>query len=46
LEPSEWLTAEEIRAMVDDLGDMRIVLDRAERGDLAELYRALRLAVS
>jgi hypothetical protein len=32
--------------MVDDLGDVRIVLDRAERGELAELYRALRLTVS
>jgi hypothetical protein len=46
LEPSERLTAEDVLAMVDDLGDMRIVLDRAEHGELAELYRALRLAVS
>jgi hypothetical protein len=32
--------------MVVDLGDMRMVLDLAERDDLVELYRALQLAVS
>ena len=46
LEPTERLTAEDVRAMVDQLGGMRMVLDLAERGDLAELYRTLRLAIS
>lgn len=31
--------------MVDQLGDIAQVLDRADRGDLAELYETLRLTV-
>jgi hypothetical protein len=46
LEPSDRLTAEEIRGVVAELGDMREVLDRANRRDLAELYRALSLSIS
>ncbi|WP_130385405.1 hypothetical protein [Kribbella sp. VKM Ac-2569] len=43
---AERLSAEDIRAMVKELGAMKAVLDRAERGDLADLYGALRLEVS
>jgi len=39
------LTPKEIRAMIDQLGDIGRVLDRANRRDLAELYDALRLVV-
>jgi hypothetical protein len=46
LEPSDRLTAEEIRGVVAELGDMTEVLDRANRRDLAELYRALSLSIS
>ncbi|WP_328993662.1 recombinase family protein [Kribbella sp. NBC_01245] len=46
LQPTALLTSTEIRAMVDELGDMKLVLDTADRGDLADLYDALRLKVS
>jgi hypothetical protein len=39
------LTPKEIRSMVDQLGDIGQVLDRANPKDLAELYDGLRLAV-
>lgn len=43
LEPTERA---DIRAMVKELGAMKVVLDQAERGDLADLYGALGLEVS
>ncbi|WP_328993667.1 hypothetical protein OG394_04885 [Kribbella sp. NBC_01245] len=46
LQPTERLSSTEIRAMVDELGEMKLVLDTADRGDLAELYEALRLRIS
>jgi hypothetical protein len=46
LEPAERLSAADIRAMVQELGAVRAVLDQADRGDLADLYAALRLEVS
>ncbi|MEU4390157.1 recombinase family protein [Kribbella sp. NPDC023855] len=46
LEPAERLGASDIRAMVKELGAMKAVLDRADRGDLADLYGALGLEVS
>ena len=36
----------DIRAMVKELGAMKVVLDQAERGDLADPYGALGLEVS
>ncbi|WP_328993677.1 hypothetical protein OG394_04935 [Kribbella sp. NBC_01245] len=42
LQPTARLTSTEIRAMVDELGDMKLVLDTADRGDLAELYHTRR----
>jgi hypothetical protein len=39
------LTPKEVRAMVDQLGDIGRALDRARPTELAELYDALRLAV-
>lgn len=45
LVPAERLTAQELRATVDDLGDIQRVLAEADRKDLADLYRGLRLAV-
>ncbi len=46
VEVTERLTADEFREMIAELGDMRKVLDQADRGDLAELYKALDLAVT
>lgn len=46
LKPAERLSASDIRAMVKELGAMKAVLDRADRGDLADLYGALGLEVS
>jgi hypothetical protein len=46
LEPAERLSAADIRAMIDELGAMKTVLDQADRADLAELYGALALEVS
>ncbi|GAA3537161.1 hypothetical protein [Kribbella ginsengisoli] len=46
LEPAEWMSGVDIQAMVKELGAMKIALDEADRGDLAELYRALGLEVS
>lgn len=46
LEPAERLSASDISAMVKELGAMKAVLDRADRGDLADLYGALGLEVS
>jgi len=46
VEVTERLTADEVRDMIAELGDMRKVLDRADRGDLADLYKALDLAVT
>jgi hypothetical protein len=46
LEPAERLSGADIRAMVKELGAMKVVLDQAERGDLADLYGALGLEVS
>jgi hypothetical protein len=39
------LTADDIRAMVTQFGDMAKVVDRADRNDLAELYEALGLGL-
>ncbi|HEY0619386.1 MAG TPA: hypothetical protein VGD15_17415 [Kribbella sp.] len=39
-------TADDIRALVTQLGDMAKALDRADRNDLAEPYEALDLAVA
>ncbi|MEU4287242.1 hypothetical protein AB0E63_03390 [Kribbella sp. NPDC026596] len=46
LEPAERLSAADIRAMVQELGAVKAVLDQADRGDLADLYGALKLEVS
>ncbi len=46
VEVTELLTADEVHDMIAELGDMRKVLDRADRGDLADLYKALDLAVT
>ncbi|MFC0623249.1 hypothetical protein [Kribbella deserti] len=46
LEPAERLTTQEMRAIVDELGNIQRVLAEADREDLAELYRGLRLAVT
>jgi hypothetical protein len=46
IEPAHQLPAQEIRKMVTELGDMARVLDEANRDDLAELYKALGLAIS
>jgi hypothetical protein len=40
LEPAERLSTAGIRAMVEELGAMKTVLDQADRGDLADLYGA------
>lgn len=45
IEYPKRLTPKEIRAVVDQLGDIGGVLDRANRENLAELYDALRLTV-
>jgi hypothetical protein len=45
-EPGERLSAADIRAMVEELGALKAVLDQADRGELADLYGALRLEVS
>ncbi|MGY4765850.1 hypothetical protein ACXC9Q_02900 [Kribbella sp. CWNU-51] len=45
IEYPERLTSNEIRAMVDQLGDIARALDRANPRELAELYDALRLMV-
>ena len=45
LEPAERLSGADIRAMVKELGAMKVVLEQAERGDLADLYRTLGLEV-
>lgn len=37
IEVTERLSANEVREMIAELGDMRKVLDRADRGDLADL---------
>jgi hypothetical protein len=45
IEPNQQLTGD-IRKMITELGDMARVLDTADREDLAELYKALGLAIS
>jgi hypothetical protein len=45
LEPAERLSAADIRAMEQELGAVKAVLDQADRGDLADLYGALNLEV-
>jgi hypothetical protein len=40
------MSGADIRAMVKELGAMKVVLDQAARGDLADLYGALGLEVS
>ncbi|GAB2615302.1 recombinase family protein [Kribbella endophytica] len=46
LQPEQRLSSADIRAMIDQLGVMREVLDQADRGDLSDLYGALGLTVS
>jgi hypothetical protein len=46
VEVTERLSAEDVRILVTQLGDTKKVLDRAERADLADLYRALDLAIT
>ncbi|GAA1521963.1 hypothetical protein [Kribbella lupini] len=46
IEPTQRLTGDDIRKMITELGDMARVLDSASREDLAELYRALGLAIT
>ena len=46
LERAERLSAADIRAMVQELGAVKAVLDQADRGDLADLYGAMKLEVS
>jgi hypothetical protein len=46
IEVTERLTASEVREMVAQLGDVANALKRADRGDLADLYKALDLAVT
>jgi hypothetical protein len=46
LEPADRLSTADIRAMVEELGAMKAVLDQADRDDLADLYGALGLEVS
>lgn len=46
IEPAQRLTADDIRKMLSELGDMAKVLDSANREDLAELYKALDLVIS
>lgn len=46
LAPAERLSAADVRAMVEELGAMKAVLDQADRGDLADLDGALGLEVS
>lgn len=46
LEPAERLSTSDVRAIVKEFGAMKAVLDRADRGDLADLYEALGLEVS
>ncbi|MFI6676867.1 hypothetical protein [Kribbella sp. NPDC050470] len=45
IEPPQRLTAKDVRAMVDQLGDIGRVLDSATQEDLASLYDALRLTI-
>jgi hypothetical protein len=45
IERPQRLTPKEVRAMVDQLGDIAQALDRASQKELADLYDALRLAV-
>jgi hypothetical protein len=46
IEVTERLTASEVRDMVAKLGDVGEALKRADRGDLADLYKVLDLAVT
>jgi hypothetical protein len=46
IEPSQRLTGEDIRKTITELGDMARVLDSADREDLADLYKALGLAIT
>jgi hypothetical protein len=46
IEVTERLTASEAREMVAELGDVGKPLKRADRADLADLYKALDLAVT
>jgi hypothetical protein len=46
IEPSQQLTGDDIRKMITELGDMARVLDSADGEDLAELYKALGLAIT
>jgi hypothetical protein len=46
LEVTERLTASEVREIVAELGDVGKALRRADRGDLADLYKAPDLAVT
>jgi hypothetical protein len=41
LEPAEQMSRADIRAMVEELGAMKVALDEADRPDLADLYGAL-----
>jgi hypothetical protein len=42
----ERLSADDIRGMVQDLGDMTMALDQADASDMRALYEALGLQVS
>ncbi|WP_134004934.1 recombinase family protein [Kribbella sp. VKM Ac-2566] len=46
VDPLPQLTANDIRALVTQLGDMAKALDHADHKDLAELYEALGLAIA
>ena len=42
IDPVPQLTADDVRAMVTQLGEMTKALDRADRNDLAELKKCVR----
>ncbi|MEV6283762.1 recombinase family protein [Kribbella sp. NPDC051770] len=46
IQPAQRLTAGDVTKMIAELGDMARVLDSADREDLAELYKALGLAIT
>ncbi|WP_432874775.1 recombinase family protein [Kribbella sp. CA-245084] len=46
IEVTDRLTATEVKQMVAELGDVGKALKRADRGDLADLYKALGVAIT
>ncbi|MEV6283817.1 hypothetical protein [Kribbella sp. NPDC051770] len=46
IQPAQRLTVGDVTKMIAELGDMARVLNSAGRGDLAELYKALGLAIT